>query len=288
MRPEDKKKLSILVTGISGFLGNKAANILSGYFKVKGLAREKATINGIEVFSSLNLEEISFSPDVVVMCHAAVSSGRDVQTNERLFQSNVALTENLCKRFPEAFHIYISSVSVYPIQAEPITETTPVSPASSYAVSKLWGERVTAGSKDYAIIRFPSLYGIGMKENTLIPNYVNAALQQNAITVWGDGSRLQNYIHVEDGVAYIGQIILNRQHISKKILLGTYQGEYSNAQVAGIISAISGCLVKFENEDNAPSFIYNNEETVKALSFKPKITLEKGIEEYIVWKKEKF
>jgi hypothetical protein len=49
-----------------------------------------------------------------------------------------------------------------------------------------------------------------MKENTLIPNYINQGLIKKEIEVWGNGSRLQNYIHVNDVVNVIELIIAKK------------------------------------------------------------------------------
>ena len=52
-------------------------------------------------------------PDVIIHCHAAVSSGLDVVDKKTLFEGNVLATDKIVKKFPSAKHIYFSTVSVY-------------------------------------------------------------------------------------------------------------------------------------------------------------------------------
>ena len=58
-------------------------------------------------------------------------------------------------------------------------------PSSYYAKTKLQAEHLFKDSQNSYIVRLSSLYGPNMKENTIIPNYVNMALQKNKIEVWG-------------------------------------------------------------------------------------------------------
>lgn len=67
-------------------------------------------------------------------------------------------------------------------------------------------EEIVSGDKN-VILRISSLYGEGMKENTLISNYCDKALENKCIEVWVTGSRKQNYIHVANVVELLEKII---------------------------------------------------------------------------------
>jgi UDP-glucose 4-epimerase len=277
--------MNILVSGAAGFLGSHLLEDLNKEHTVRGIGRVHASVRGIDVFGAGELETINLKPDVVILCHAAVASGKFSPTHSELFSSNVAFTEMISNLFSNAFIIYVSSVSVYPLGNEKISEGSMVSPTNSYALSKLWGELVVKEQSDFAIIRFPSLYGIGMKENTLIPNYINSAIKKNLIEVWGKGKRFQNYLHISDAVNYIKAVIHKRQEAKSKILLGTAPFENSNLQVAECIQEVTGCNIQFINEDNSSSYYYNNSYTSNLLQFIPVTTLNAGLKEYIEWKK---
>jgi UDP-glucose 4-epimerase len=219
------------------------------------------------------------------MCHAAVVSGNIKISNEILNKVNVQFTDEILKKFPDSKCIYISSVSVYGRQEKKINERILESPETDYGVSKLRAEQLILKNKSNKVIRFSSLYGKGMKQNTLIPNYCNQALQNNQIEVWGDGSRFQNYIHIEDAVALIEKVIELNEVIDFPIL-GVDTTEYSNLQVAEIISEKINSKITFVNEDYSISYFYDNVISQKKLNWQPKIKLEEGLIDFLEWKEK--
>lgn len=280
--------MKILITGIYGFLGSNLAKKLSQKHDVVGLYNTPKAIQLNESVTCFGrLDQINFIPDVIVMCHAAVSSGATNVDRKTLFQSNVAFTSQVLEKFPTSRIIYISSVSVFGNNFEVIDENTFVNPLTEYAISKLAGEKEMIKNPKSSIIRFSSLYGEGMKENTLIPNYCNQALQTKSIEVWGTGKRFQNYIHINDAINLIEKLLLNNPKINFP-LLGVFSKEYSNEEVAKIISDLTHSEIKYINEDNSLSVRYNNELTQKVLNWYPEIELEHSLKNYLEWKKKQF
>ncbi|WP_366184818.1 NAD(P)-dependent oxidoreductase [Flavobacterium ovatum] len=277
--------MNILITGIYGFLGSNLANELQKDNCVIGFYNQnkKNKINqSIETFDDLEL--IEFSPEIIVMCHAAVVSGQESMSKNKLLEVNVSLTKKIMEHFPLAKCIYVSSVSVYGNTLNEINEDTIVNPVSEYAKSKYLGEQIVLKGTKNIIVRLPSLYGSGMKENTLIPNYCNQAIDKNVIEVWGKGERLQNYIHVDDVVDLIIKII-NYQNEKSFIALGVSDKEFSNYEVATIISNETKSEIIFVNEDTSHSVNYNNKKTKKTFNWMPVVALNEGIKNYIGWKK---
>lgn len=279
--------MKILITGISGFLGRNLIKRLHEH-ELFGLDIHEDTIEGVNVFSSSTLEKLDLNVDVVVICHAAVASGTVVLSNNLLFDVNVSLTEKIVNKFKDAFVVYISTASIYDINLELVYENTTINPQSQYAISKFWGEKVVLNNKKSTIIRLSSLYGIGMKENTLIPNYINQALVNKSIQVWGTGNRLQNYVHVDDIANYISLIIENQQKFYGELFLGVSKREYSNLQIAEIIANITKAEITFINEDKSKSFCYNNDYSTGLLNWEPETTIENSLQNYIEWKQKKY
>ena len=277
--------MKILITGISGFLGRNLISKLSEY-ELFGLDIQEEIVQGVTVFSSNTLEDLNLDIDIVIVCHAAVASGTTVLSNTLLYDVNVSLTEKIINKFKEAFIIYISTASIYDINLELIQEYSAINPQSNYAISKFWGERIISSNKS-VIIRLSSLFGIGMKENTLIPNYINQALQNKVIQVWGKGERVQNYIHVSDVANLIYLIIQNQQKFLGKLLLGVSKNEYSNLQMAQIIAELTQSEIQFVNDDHSKSFCYNNNYTTNLLNWKPDINIKERVQNYIEWKQKK-
>ncbi|NMH29522.1 NAD-dependent epimerase/dehydratase family protein [Flavobacterium silvaticum] len=276
--------MKVLITGISGFLGSHLETALSNEFDVVGLYHSKpASGFGIPMFS--NLSEIPTDVDAVVMCHAAVSSGTHKADSKFLFEANVERTQEIVSAFPDAFLVYVSTVGVFGNTDFVIDEASAVNPQSEYTASKLEGETSVRSAKQQVILRLSSLYGQRMKENTLIPNYINQALQNGKIEVWGNGSRLQNYIFVDDVCALIRQMLISRP-VSSIPFLGVSDREYSNLEIAQKIAELTHAKIEFVNTDSSPSIRFDNALTRKAVNWQPETTIEQGLRAYIAWKKK--
>lgn len=280
-------KPSLLITGIRGFLASHLVELLGDSYIIYGLGKKPEVINGITVFSSKDLSNITIKPDVIIMCHAAVSQGDFAPSNEQLFEVNVKLTEQLLKHFNFSKFIYISSVSVYKPTRDVISETSQIEPQSYYAQTKYLAEQLTLNCNG-CVIRLSSLFGAGMKENTIIPNYINQGLHNNTIEVWGDGQRTQNYIAVEDACYYIDAVFNQFNRVVNKALLCVASHETSNIELAQVISKYLSVPINFVKTDNSASVAYNNHYTYKTLGLNLKSNLNIQIYNYIKWKLKQF
>jgi nucleoside-diphosphate-sugar epimerase len=278
--------MKILITGIYGFLGGHLASKLAENHTVFGLYNtEKEIVFKENIICCNKLELIDIVPDLIIMCHAAVSSGETNIKKATLIETNVNFTKKIVKKYSTIKSIYVSSVSIFGNQKEVVNEQSILNPETDYALSKLLGEKEIRPNSDSVIIRFSSLYGNGMKENTLIPNYCNQALENKSIHVWGNGSRFQNYIHINDAIRLIEKIIDYKSKIDFPVL-GVSSKEYSNDEVAKIISELTNSEINYINQDNSPSFHYNNKMTQKTLDWQAEIELKNGLKQYIEWKKK--
>ncbi|GAB2975133.1 CDP-paratose synthase [Mucilaginibacter puniceus] len=280
--------MTILITGVYGFLGSRLAEKLVEKHHVIGLYNKNTkplASNNITVYN--NLDDVGIIPDVIVVCHAAVSSGNHKEESDVLFNANVKFTEKVISKFPDAKLIYISSVSVFENDGNVITENTVDKPQTEYAQSKLVGEKLAMKNPGNYVIRLSSLYGKGMKENTLIPNYCNQALQSKTIQVWGNGGRYQNYIYIEDAINLIEKAIACKSIINFP-LLGVANKEYTNTEVAGIIAGLTGAEIAYTGEDNSTSVYYDNDLTRSALGWSTATNLADGLKEYIEWKEKQY
>lgn len=287
LKPSLLKK-SILISGIKGFLASNIINLLKEKYTIYGIGKEDENWNGITVFSSKEVSQIDIVPDYLILCHAAISSGQDSATIDTLFHVNIEITKQLVEKFTSSAIIYISSASIYDVNNTIITEEAAIQPQSDYAISKLWAEKIVLKTTRSVVIRLSSVYGIGMKENTIIPNYINQALNNGEIEVWGNGERLQNYIHVDDVALCIVSTIENFETVVGKILLAVDASEYSNVYLAEIIANETRAKVVFVNEDRSKSLRYDNNITRKLLNWSSKTNFSEAIFTYIKWKKEQF
>jgi nucleoside-diphosphate-sugar epimerase len=205
-----------------------------------------------------------------------------------LFKVNVQLTEEIINKFPNAKIIYISSASIYLSSGNLIEEDTIDCPTNDYSISKYWAERLVLKSRRASIIRLSSLFGRNMKENTIIPNYVDQALKNNKIEVWGEGKRIQNYIHVDDACSLIKKILYHHEICVDKILLAVSNKEYSNLELAKIVANVTQAKIEFVNQDDSLSFKYNNKKTQDLLSWSSTLDFNNEIRNYISWKQKQY
>jgi nucleoside-diphosphate-sugar epimerase len=278
--------MKLLITGVYGFLGFYLAKKLSESHTVIGIYHsyiKKDNDSDISFFNDIEL--LTTVPDVIIMCHAAVSSGNHSISNQILYDTNVNFTQKLYIKYPHVKIIYISSVSIFGLNAELVTETSLDCPVSTYSISKLWAEKIILQNKNNYIIRFSSLYGNEIKENTLIPNYCNQALNNQIIDVWGDGTRKQNYIHIEDAISLIEKVIAFDGIINFPIL-GVSNKEYSNLEIAQIVAKNCSAKINFKNKDNVVMFQYNNQLTQNTFNWQSEMEIGKGIAKYLEWKRK--
>lgn len=211
-------KKKIIITGIQGFLGNRLMEMLCADFNVFGIAKNTTIESEVPIFSSTNLDAISVQPDYLIICHAAVSSGNMNLECDILYDANVKLTAQLVSKFNTSKIIYISTASIYCSDGVTINEESLDCPSNYYTISKYWAEKIVLNTKRATVLRLSSLYGIGMSENTIIPNFTNQALSNNIIEVWGEGKRNQNYTHVDDICRCILSSIVAFKRIRSKVL----------------------------------------------------------------------
>lgn len=281
----------ILVIGANSFLAQKLIQVLKNNGEeVFGLYYNNVNNLKIDVsyFPISELDNCQDNFDYVYIISGFLTSV-ELSINEnvnKLFDANVKLIEKVCSHFQTAKVILASTVSVYGYSERYINETDYCKPDNFYGVSKLWGELVLKTiCRKYSILRISPLYGIGMKENTFIPLIIDQALKNNNIILYGDGSRAQNYMHVDDAVNYL---LLASKYPENEIFLACANNSISNLNIAQIVKKYTNCKIAFSGEDNSNSIFYNNELTTKKLNFTPEIRIEEGLKHLIEWKKGKY
>lgn len=283
---DESKK--ILVIGANGFVGENLIKSLKDQNDVTGVYHKNkdSLCNDICNFpiSKLNLLPTEFDHVYLV---GAYIPGHDIDssTRESLFKANVCLVEQVCSKFQDSRIIFCSSVSVYKARPNPITEVDNEGGLNEYGISKLWGEKIVQRVKSCSIVRISSIYGIGMNLETIIPNYIMQALNERTITVFGNGTRLQNYIHYSDVIGFLKKAAVSKIN---GVFLATDKQSFSNLHLAQIIAGVTGSNIVFKGEDTSHSFIYDNRYTASNLDYIPKTSLEKGVKHLTEWLKKRY
>lgn len=267
-------ELSIVV-GANGFLGSSLVNKLiennqevfavynSNYVSIN----KNATIVSLkEVFKlSINPNYIYYLPGNYSTSHQDL-----VRINEELIQ--------FCKVFPNAKFIYISSTNVYGLNDEILTENSDFKSPGLYGLSKLSGEFVISSMKYYSIIRMTYIYGLGISNNSFIPQMISKA-REKKIILFGNGERKQDYIHIDDAVDLC---IAGASHDKNVTVIGATGISYSNLEVCKEIRRHISCDIEFTGVETGLSFHFNTDKVLKELNWKPKVKFTEGIKKMLL------
>ena len=259
--------MNLLITGGNSFLSRQVFQILKTNYNVyiTGRTRPYYLTDSDKFISFQHVFDSGISFYAIIHIAAMVDTNSNSSNKEELYEANVAYTQKLIdsltvmksfKRF-----VYVSSVSVYGENTKGIiTNHTPIGEDTIYyGKTKVWAENyIRKKIKNHVIFRFSSIYGEYMKEGSIIPRYVNQSLSEDQIIVWGNGQRLQNYIHVKDAAKLLSLAVNSNK---TGTYLATDSREYSNLALAKIISDNRNCPIIFKNEDSSPSKTYDNNYT---------------------------
>ena len=272
----------MLILGANGFLGR---NLLKKCLDLKWDVTPVYHIKrGFipEDIRSINVEDVfkmNVRYDVIFLLSAFIPYGDLNSTDKRLIETNIKIPLRISEKFEKSKIVYSSSVSVYGNHRGTIKEDSSLNQPGNYGLSKLAGEVFLRFHPKHQIIRFSSLYGYGMYEKTFIPLKIVEARKHKTITLFGDGSRRQDYLYIDDAVGYLIAAAYRKE---PGVYLGVNGNSYSNTEVGEIIkNQLLGCKLNYVGSDNDLSFVYNNLLTRKILKFTPKISFKEGIKKMI-------
>lgn len=270
----------VLIVGANSILSKALIDCWLGRAEITVVYNSYKGNYSVNYLSLSDLHLLNDVFDYVFLVSALITN--DLRENENLFKVNVGLVERVVNKFLSAKLIYFSSVSIFDgLDNVTITSDTPPSPATNYGISKLWAEKLIENHKKFSIIRIGSMYGIGMKENTFLPAVLNKVIKTGVIELFGDGSRRQNYIHVRDVAQLASKAALENRNI---LILGINPEDYSNNEVAQVISSLIECKLLYKGVDTSRSVSYQENDSLWCdHDF---ITLKQGIKEIIEWKKK--
>ena len=119
-----------------------------------------------------------------------------------------------------------------------------------------------------------------MKTQTFISNCIIQAITTKEIIIFGDGSRMQNYISASEAANYFYLAMQS----SEDNLLAVGENSYTNHEIALLIqSYIPGTQVTFRGVDNSQSFRYDNSFSKEKLNYKAHFDFKEELYKTIQW-----
>ena len=218
--------MRVFVTGGAGFIGTHLCKKLALLHKVTVYdnfsnsnkenfpAMENVTLIVGDILDNPKLLNSMKNHDIVIHLAAKTDVIDSIHNPSNTFQTNVQGTQNVldsCKFNHISKIIVASSAAVYQNSDNPIDETSPIKPLSPYGQSKLDMEKITIQSKiNYAILRLFNVYGNGQTAG-VIANFEKNISGNDPLTIFGDGTAVRDFIHIDD---VINGIILSMKSTS--------------------------------------------------------------------------
>ena len=210
---------SILVTGSNGFIARYVLESLSTEHHVYGCSIENKAINTCEHYIRWDLSRDEEPKDLQgeeFDCIVHMAASLDLTgLSSQLISVNCFGTFNVLKlaiNHRVNRIVYFSSMPVVGNQHTiPITESVVLNPPTLYHATKASGELIITQAKHYGIetvtLRVPSPVAPGMRENTILPVFIKRALNDETISIYGKGTRKQNYIDARDIAEAVKRIV---------------------------------------------------------------------------------
>lgn len=235
-----------------------------------------------------------WKPDAIVHLAAIAHIDRSNKDPFSTFDHNLRTLENtldLARSLKNPHVVFFSSSTAYgDFQKPTIDETEPCNPKGIYGTLKRCGElMVKMYEETYdlktTIIRPCALYGARCVSGRVTQKFIELAMEGKPITIDGDGSAKHDFTYIADLVDGVERVLTNEKAIGETFNLTTGQAR-SLSDLANIVKArFPDLVVKYGPPDlEKPSRgTMSVEKAERLLGFKPKHSLEKGMNLYIDW-----
>ena len=278
----------ILLTGGGGLIGQPTLELLDkkGYRVVTvGIGEE----NAIAEFDLAKKDlSRSLAKDFDYVVHLAAQLPKSGRVD--VYLANQKIDDNIFKfvggnQIPL---IYASGASVYGFgnSTVRIDENFPCKPEGEYIKQKVVSENwIKKNLKNYYICRISAPYAASSRYQGVLNTFCKMALAGDDLTLYGTGSRCQDFIHSKDVANLVCKII--ESPAEKPGIYNICSGSTISMKEVGEmilrLAESSGGITFRGIEDPQENFkaLYNIDKTVKAFDWKPKIQLEEGIAELL-------
>jgi GDP-L-fucose synthase len=301
----------ILVAGANGMVGSAIVRNLrkKGYFNII-----EATRNRVDFTDQEETKEFieRNKPEYVFVAAAKVGGimANNTYKGEFLYQ-NLMIQNNIIHYSminDVTKLLFLGSSCIYPkFATQPIREdqfmTGALEPTNdAYAIAKIAGIKLCQSYKEQygfnSISLMPTnLYGTNdnfdLETSHVLPAMIakfhNAMKTNESVSLWGDGSAMREFLHVDD-LAEACCMCMQKYDEAEHINVGTGE-DVRIWELANIISSVVGfsgeILWDFTKPNGTPRKVLNVDK-IKSLGWKPEINLRDGIEMTYDWYKNEF
>jgi len=280
--------MKILITGHMGFVGK--------YFMRKYAGHD---ITGIDIKEGNDCRDFFKTStdkfDLIIHLAAIVGGRQTIEGNPLSVATDLAIDSDMIQwalRTKPGRVVYFSSSAAYPIAYQTAASQNSLSesnidlnnlrmPDLTYGWAKLTGEYclqfLEAEGIKVNVFRPFSGYGTDQDLDYPFPSYIHRAkLRLDPFDIWGDGTQVRDFIHMQDIVDAVDEAI--KQDIKGAVNLSSGIATTFN-ELQQIVCGIAGYSPEVNHIVDAPKGVmYRVGNPGKMLSFyKPKINIYDGI-----------
>lgn len=216
----------IVLLGHTGFLGHALYTLLQREQRdVQGFSSATVDLRQAEALRRFN---DLFDRSTIVIFASALTPDKGATLD--ILEANLDMAMNVARYLrahPVGRCLYVSTDAVYPLDASPITEETPVEPSNFNALAKYAGEcmlRQIAESTGtpLLVLRLTPLYGPGDTHGSYGPNqFMRTILKEGIVRLFGEGEEQRDHLYVDDAARLILELL--RKEATGTINLATGQ-----------------------------------------------------------------
>jgi UDP-glucose 4-epimerase len=221
----------IIILGDTGYIGGKLKNtLLKQHPDIEILGFSFPEVDLTKNKDVLQLQQHVIPGTILVMC-----SGIKKQYGDSLdkLELNLKMVINVCKNLLSnnlLRFVFVSSAEVYgeDLNDLSITEETAVKPTSFYGIAKLVSEKIIKKSlkgfpeTSYMFLRPALVFGPAEEGSFYGPSgFMKAAMKNEKIILWGDGSELREFVYVDDLIFVFISLIFNECEGYVNVVNGT-------------------------------------------------------------------
>jgi dTDP-glucose 4,6-dehydratase len=309
--------MKLLITGGAGFIGSnfiyhwleQHPDDILVCFDALTYAGNAATLKGAEknphfqfvhgdITDPVAVQRAMEGVDVVVHFAAETHVDRSILDPATFLRTNVIGTQVLLEAAlahkVQRFH-HISTDEVFGSLSkngiEKFNENTPYHPNSPYSAAKASSDMLvraygTTFGLPISISNCSNNYGRFQFPEKLIPLCVLNAQSDKSIPVYGDGTNIRDWIHVQDHVRAIEMVIL-KGRIGETYCVGGEQERSNIDVIKGILKVLGKPESLIEYVADRPGhderYAIDNSKIERELGFRPEHTFDSGLEETVTW-----
>lgn len=316
----------VLVTGGAGFIGRWAVKryLEKGYEVTvlddlsNGSKANLDEFSGKNGFRGLIIgdvrdrakvhEAMEPAPTIIVHAAAQINVQSSLDDPQKNFDINIIGTHHVLEEARAIFQastgkgrgpriVLIGTCMVYEMASgKAISELHPVRPASPYAASKLAGEYLAESyyhgyGLPVVILRPFNTYGPFQKSNMeggVVSIFVKKDLEGQDLNIYGDGKQTRDLLFVEDCVDFIFKASTEGKAVGELFNAGTGKDITVNDLAKKIATDPKRIkhVPHIHPQSEIPKLQCDPSKAMKVLGWKPKVTLDQGIDRLRRWFKE--